>query len=80
MAAVGAALVAIGVCCGVPVLLSAGVLTAVVGFGLGSGIVLATSAAVVAAALVRVRSRTHDVATLRSTDAQRFERSPSHVE
>lgn len=76
----GAAAVAVGLCCGGPVLHSAGVLTAVAGFGLGSWMVLAIGAAVVLVALVRIRHRTPPVALSSSIDARRSERSSSHVE
>ena len=55
--ALGAAGVAVGLCCGVLVLLSAGVLTALAGLGLGSWHVLAAGAVVVVAAPVRIRRR-----------------------
>lgn len=45
MPALGAAAVAIGLCCGIPVLLSAGVLTAVAGLGFESWLVLAIDSA-----------------------------------
>ena len=78
--ALGAAAVAVDLCCGAPVLLSAGVLTALAGLGLGSWLVLAIGAAVVVAALVRIARRTHAAATARSTDTERSEtRIRSHV-
>lgn len=78
MPVLGAAAVAVGLCCGLPVLLSAGVLTAVAGLGLGSWLILAIGAAIVIVALVRRRSK--PVAATPLIDAQRSERSPSHVE
>lgn len=78
MPVLGAAAVAVGLCCGVPALLSAGALTAVAGLGLGSWLILAIGAAIVIVALVRRRSK--PVAATPSIDAQRSKRSPSHVE
>lgn len=78
--ALGALAVAVGLCCGIPVLLSAGVLTAVAGFGLGSWLVVAIGAAVAVATLVLARRRTEAVAATPSSDTQRSERSHSRVE
>lgn len=45
----------LGLCCGLPLLASLGVLGAVAGIGLGSGLIVALSAAAVAVGLVRWR-------------------------
>ncbi len=79
--ALGAAAVAVGLCCGVPVLLSAGVLTALAGLGLGSWHVLAAGAVVVRRARSHPPPPQHAVAAARSTDTEQSEtRSHSHVD
>jgi hypothetical protein len=49
-----------GVCCGLPLLLSAGALGALAGIGLGSWLVIAASLVVAVAGWVRWRSRRND--------------------
>jgi hypothetical protein len=52
---VGGLIAVMGLCCGFPILLSAGVIGAIAGIGLGSWIVIAIAAAVLVIGVIRWR-------------------------